>query len=501
MYGRRVLSIAAAVVLLSGVTSGGEARALSAVRRLSDPSPFPADCIVDTPGSVNYPNAEVEPWLSVNPRDARHMVAVWQQDRWNDGGSRGLAGAVTGDGGETWTPTFAHFTRCSGGGPTNNGDYERASDPWVTTSPDGVVHQIALSFDNTDANQAILYSRSVDGGYHWGEPVVLASDTTPLAGLDKESITADPKRSRFVYATWDRASVEAGPFTQPTWFTRSTDGGRTWEPARIIYDPGTDNATIAAQVAVLPNGDLLDLVAVFLGPAAKVAVLRSVDHGATWSEPVFVDDLGTIGVVDAKTGEAVRTGDIVPDIAVDRRSGRAYIVWQDARTSGGLRDGILLSSSADSGLSWTAPVQVNGAPEAQAFTAAVDVDRDGNVGVGYYDFRNDSTDPAVLLTSTWLATSHDRGRTWVEHPVGTPFDMRTAPFAGGYFVGDYQGLDHTREGFAWLYVAANSANLTNRTDAFVNLPGDDEQGDRRARQDDNPSPRSARQLVEEHQRG
>ena len=374
-------------------------------------------------------------------------------------------------------------------------------DPWVSIGPSGVAHQIALSFNNTDAREAILYSRSPDGGRTWGEPVTLTSDTSPLAGLDKESITADPKRARFVYATWDRSSTEAGPFTEPTWFTRSTDGGRTWEPARIIYDPGIDNGTIGNQIVVLPNGDLLNVMAVFVGAGIKLAVLRSTDRGATWSAPLFIDDIATIGITDAKTGEPVRTSDFLPDIAVDPRTGRTYIVWQDARPSGGQRDGIVISSSADGGRTWSSPVQVNGAPQAQAFTPSVDVDRDGKVAVGYYDFRNDSTDPAVLLTNTWLATSRDRGRTFTDRAVGSTFDMRTAPDAGGFFVGDYQGLDHTDEGFAWLYVAANSGDLVNRTDAFISLPGDKGHDAGGGRGDDNnPTPRSARQLLDDHHR-
>ena len=501
MYIRRVLSVLTTAVVLVGVADRADARDAPAVRRLSDTSPFPADCIVDTPGSINYPNAEVEPWLSVDPDDREHMTAVWQQDRWNDGGARGLAGAVTRDGGRTWTRTFGHFTRCSGGTAANGGDFERASDPWVSIGRDGVAHQIALSFNNTDAREAILYSRSPDGGRTWGEPVTLTSDTSPLAGLDKESITADPKRARFVYATWDRSSTEAGPFTEPTWFTRSTDGGRTWEPVRIIYDPGIDNGTIGNQIVVLPNGDLLNVMAVFVGADIKLAVLRSTDRGATWSAPLFIDDIGTIGITDAKTGEPVRTSDFLPDIAVDPRTGRTYIVWQDARPSGGRRDGIVISSSADGGRTWSSPVQVNGAPQAQAFTPSVDVDRDGKVAVGYYDFRNDSTDPAVLLTNTWLATSRDRGQTFTDRAVGSTFDMRTAPDAGGFFVGDYQGLDHTDEGFAWLYVAANSGDLVNRTDVFISLPGDggrDTGGGRG--EDNNPTPRSARQLLDDHHR-
>ena len=44
--------------------------------------------------------------------------------------------------------------------------------------------------------------------------------------------------------------------------------------------------------------------------------------------------------------------------------------------------------------------------------------------------------------------------------------MRTAPFAEGFFVGDYEGLTSIGRRFAPGFVTANSGNLANRTDLF-----------------------------------
>ena len=42
--------------------------------------------------------------------------------------------------------------------------------------------------------------------------------------------------------------------------------------------------------------------------------------------------------------------------------------------------------------------------------------------------------------------------------------MRTAPFAVGYFAGDYEGLDNAGNAFTPLYVIANNGDLaTGRT--------------------------------------
>src|SRR6185295_19216787 len=95
----------------------------------------------------------------VDPGDPRHWIAVWQQDRWSNGSSRGLVTGVTFDAGATWTRVAPRFTVCSGGA------YQRASDPWVDISPDGTAWQIALV--TTPAANAIVASRSADGGLSW----------------------------------------------------------------------------------------------------------------------------------------------------------------------------------------------------------------------------------------------------------------------------------------------------------------------------------------------
>ena len=78
-----------------------------------------------------------EPWVDVNPANPQNLIAVWQQDRWSDGGARGLVTAVSHDGGVRSAETFPHFSTCAGGTPQNGGDFDRASDAWVSFGPDG----------------------------------------------------------------------------------------------------------------------------------------------------------------------------------------------------------------------------------------------------------------------------------------------------------------------------------------------------------------------------
>jgi BNR repeat-like domain len=500
-------SIVFAMALVVGASAQADTYTAAALTNVSGSSPFGAfaSCNGGPLDAPLFVNSEVEPWIAVNPANTSNAIAVFQQDRWQNGGSRGLVGAATTGAG--WSKSFAPFTFCSGGTTANGGDFERASDPWVTFSPNGAAYQISLSFDESSLDNAVLVSKSSNGGATWGAPTTLKRDSgereTSFAFNDKESITADSTNSSYAYAIWDRlvsptgtsnASVtgfeNAVGFRGPIWFSRTTDGGATWERARQIYDPGQINQTIGNQIVVLPNGDLVDVFDLISNASnthgqrgLNVAVIRSSDKGATWSKPTIVAKLNTVGVTDPDNGHGVRTGDIIPDIAVDALSGKLYVVWQDARFSGGQHDDIAFSSSSNGGLTWSMPIKVNQTPvPAAAFTAGVDVAADHAVGVTYYDFRANDASPG-LPTDYFLVHSHDGGVSWDPETRITPtsFDMESAPDAAGYFVGDYEGLTHVGNRFMPLFVqsvvsgaaqpTSPVVDTTNRTDAFVTTVG------------------------------
>src|SRR5829696_3976433 len=82
--------------------------------RVTGDSPFEDGCTAGQTG-INFRGLEVEPWLAVDPLDAHHLIGVWQQDRWSNGGAAGLATAASFDGGLTWTRSLLPFSRCGGG--------------------------------------------------------------------------------------------------------------------------------------------------------------------------------------------------------------------------------------------------------------------------------------------------------------------------------------------------------------------------------------------------
>jgi hypothetical protein len=485
---RRIVAVAAAFVTVS---LAGAANALAYdftsgnLVQVSGGSPIPEACIGDTnasASSVNVFNSEVEPYVAVDPSNPLHLVGAWQQDRWNDGGSRGLVTAASFDGGQSWALNAnTKSSTCTGGTAANGGNYERASDPWVSISPDGTTYLMSLSVDTNPGGfglhpNAMLAMRSDDGGLSWEDPITLKRDDTLGTALnDKNTLTADPTDSDFAYAVWDRLVGPPGePPTPvafenaivgrgPTWFTRTTNGGESWEPARIIFEAGTNNQTIGNQIVVTESGELVnafDLIRTFANPQEgrgfSIAVIRSEDKGETWDKKATIVDRHDAFqgmVVDPDDGDPVRTGDILPEVAADPNSESVYLVWQDMRF--GPESSVAFSQSTDGGRTWSSTVKINQTPDLaddsneQAFTPMVRVADDGTVTVTYYDFRNNTTDPDTLPTDAWAIHCHaatddctNPGNWTDEVRLTDPsFDMEDAPVARGFFVGDYVGLD------------------------------------------------------------
>ena len=426
-------------------------------------SPFVPGCDGVVATGTLYANSEVEPMLAINPVDSNNLIGVWQQDRWSDGGARGLMTGHSHDGGRTWARTAARFSRCTGGNAANGGDYERATDPWVSFGPDGTAYQISVSFSGEEnqpgSSSAVLASRSQDGGRTWSDPATLIRDG-PVAFNDKEAITADPTDARYAYATWDRLADNGGP----SYLARTTDGGASWEPARAIFDPGAGRQTLNNQIVVLPDGTLVNFMTLF-DPDPKLAVIRSGDKGLSWSAPIVIAQALALGVRDPERGTDVRDSAALASIAVGK-NGTLAVTWQDSRFSSGTRDGIAFSRSTDGGLTWSFPVRVNSVAGVPAFSPTVAIRDDGTFGITYYDFRNNTSDPSMLQTDLWLAQSAD-GMTWRESHVTGPVDLSIAPNAQGLFLGDYHALASIGTTFVPFYVKTNNGDLANRTDVFA----------------------------------
>jgi len=521
---RRMLLIVSLLLLFPMAMSPAWADPRSATTpvQVSDDSPFDPGCGLATVGGTVFLDSEVEPYVDVNPTDLENMIAIWQQDRWSDGGARGNVAGVTFDGGETWEKvTFPNVTTCTGG------EFDRASDPWISFGPDGTAYAMHLVFDAAPppnrpggfGENGMMAQVSHDGGTTWEDPVLLVFEPGGSNLHDKNTLTADPTRPGFAYAVWDLLDLPEGAAINPqrgtfggglgfkgqSLFTRTTDGGETWSEPTRLYNPGGVNQTIGNQIVVQPSGRLVNVFNEILNFRNddqdsqfdfNLALKFSPDAGETWlprGRPIRFGDMlprtlftpfPFVGVyqpdadgAETLAGEnAVRTADVIPEVATDPNNGNLYVVWQDARFSaaeaaGGfgdptqIIDEVAFTMSSDGGFTWSAPVKINQTPtnirlaNRQAFIPMVRVSDDGTVAVSHYDFRNNVDDDGVGSTDLFVVHCHPAtedcasAASWDEETRVTeaPFDITLAPVANGFFPGDYVGFGTDGEDFLPLF--------------------------------------------------
>jgi len=459
---------------------------------------------------TNHVDAEIEPYVAVNPHTADNIIGVWQQDRWSNGGAHGLLAGFSTDGGKTWGESQLPFSGCVTGinpilDPFTGAPYDRASDPWVSIGPDGTAYTVGLLATESTVSgggnndTGVAAATSTDEGASWGNARLIKSDqgTSPIFEVthffnDKESVTADPVKKKTAYVVWDRlkapshspdAELRARAFRGPTWFSTTTDGGNTWSTARPIFDPGQNDQTIGNLLVVAPNRTLYDFFELIQSTGSpahapvfnfSVAFISSSDGGSTWSQPTTVSDQQFVTDTDPNTGARLRTGEGLPSVAVDA-SGNLYVVWSDDRFTRGTVNQVVISTSTDGGKTWTAPAVISKVTGRPAFTPTVAVNSAGVVGVTYYDLRNLAAgNTTTLPTDYWFTASFDHGASFGDetHIAGS-FDLLKAPNAGGFFVGDYEALGANGTAFVPFFVQAEPSSTTPPgttppTDVFTN---------------------------------
>src|SRR4051794_10136805 len=411
----------------------------------ADPSPYanPGCAALDASqvadaGSLNYLNSEVEPQVAIDPTDPLHLIAVWQQDRWSDGGAHGLVAGYSTDGGATWRVSPQPFSACYHAAHPVGGylNYQRASDPWVSIGPGtpgspssgSTAYSVSLSFDQTpypgDPNarrNAVGAAVSYDNGASWTNVQPIIADpcevgSVPAPGYvcnnprayvfnDKESVTADPAHPGIAYAVWDRlVAPPASPqgsqhelaYFGQTLLSKTTDYGRTWSQPRIIVGLSSQDQTLGNQIVVDPRtGVLYDFFNLIQNRSNRqqhrgenVAFVSSADGGATWTAPKVISSLRAGVVVDPANVDPdtnappapSRTGDDIPEPAINPATGQLYVVWQDSRFPSNGGSAGVISAASDGGGAPTAPAHGEPTKGPPAYDPAVYVAPGGRVG-------------------------------------------------------------------------------------------------------------------------
>jgi BNR/Asp-box repeat protein len=407
------------------------------------PKPHLTD-ITPKPGFFN------EPAIAVNPRDPQQLIVAWQVN---------ASIAYSTNGGQTWTVA-------DGTAPK---DYKVSGD--VSAAYDAAGHALLcyIAFDKLGTSNywahgatrnGIFVRRSLDGGKTW-EPdasTVIAHDSTPdIPFEDKPWIVTDVsgKHAGNIYVGWTQFTLAASDLL----FARSTDGGKTWsKPIKLNTVPGLprdDNGALEGFHGVVgPDGTL------YVIWDARDGIMMAVSHdgGMTFSKErrIIPAGPGYFGI----TGVARSNG--FPQIGLDPRpnasrsgsaGGNLYVSWSDY--SNGDVD-IFVSSSADRGLTWSAPIRANTDPihnGADQFFQWMSVDpQSGAVNLIFYDRRPDNQQATVTL-----ARSTDGGRSF------SNYTLDSDPFhAEGDFLGDYTAITAfgNKIWAAWAHQTSEETKLT-----------------------------------------
>ena len=408
-------------------------------------------CLANAQGVVpRY--TDDEPYAAVDPRDARRVIAVWQS---RSGSGHVIQHALSEDGGLTWTMPRAVPINACAGGPAGTG--QRSSDPWASFGPDGRAYLSAIAWTPTaggdDSVSTLVLVASPDGGRTW-EPPVLATLAPSGVAYDNLATAADPTRPQTVYAATTRIQEPSGGgYFGRLGFTRSTDGGRSWEPVASISPSVNGERVGAPQIVLDPrSGRLYAVYHRRLGDHGVVGVKISDDAGATWSDEfIAAGHARSPRTFHPRTGERFVLATDIVQAVVSPATGELIVAYADA---GRGRTAVSVVRSAD-GRRWSQPVEVSRTQHV-AWLPAIAVQADGDIAVSYYvaNFTAGQSDPRMRVMLQRLP----RSATDTVSPP--PIEIATAPLA---WPGDYQVLVASGDGFVSVY-GAHTDILARRID-------------------------------------
>ena len=385
------------------------------------------------------------------------------------------------------------------------GTYGGTSDPWAAFSADRrVLYVASLPFNNTNPDgtgggeHRGGLAFAFDGGRRWDRPVLLRPADQPVEP-DQQGFHCHRPGQTHRLSAWERLQIPPTlfPFRGPAMFSRTTDAGRTWKPARVLYDPGDNALTINHQLFPQANGTLYDVFTTFRVTALPPNPPAFQNHltvlvSPTRAQPGATRSSGRNCSARRSSLRIRRRRSARP--ARPRVSPLSSPRWRWTRTparsmpSGRMPASVqtcplpLTGSSSPGPPTAARPGQIRpdqrdadrDSPTRPAgILPAIQVAGDGTIGVSYYDFRNNRPSATGGLADAWMVfcppgADPTLAASWGGEVRLTnhSFEIAQAPLTtggvtgGGYFLGDYVGLGATGHAFQAFFSVTTGQTAT-----------------------------------------
>ena len=350
---------------------------------------------VDALGENIVGDAANEPSIAIDFNDSRRVAIGWRQFDTIASSFRQAGWGTTTDGGATWSTDIIE-----------PGIFR--SDPVLDSDSAGNFYYNSLSVPAGVFRCDVF--RSADGGATWDGGV-------DAFGGDKQWMAVDRTNSPgagHIYSNWNELFSCCGP----TSFTRSTDGGDSYDGPVT-----TPQMPFWGTTAVAPSGNVYlagrDVPGSF--QVAKSTTLSDADLSPAFDSSVVIDLGGTSSSSTGPNPGGLLGQIWVATAPVTGPGGDEVYVLASVDPPGADPLDVHFVRSVDGGATWSAPVRVNDdAGNAWQWFGTLSVAPNGRLDAIWADSRSD---PGGFDSELYYASSNDGGITWSANiALSPPFD-------------------------------------------------------------------------------